>query len=712
MIKRSLVFIYILFVALNLNARDNINYFDEANIIKEKLYKSLELYKNGDSVGARALASESYFSHFENMEGPIGRNIGDKSYKMERKFKNLLSYYSKNEKTIKIEALIDGLVFDLDEVTPIIQNGFRLKAEASVTNYDEEAVKNQALEEERKRRDAALVMFGLDESQTMQVSDSKSSNIVREENHTEDTSALTLLQDAASLDPKLQFLYDQISDNIDEVIKLSKDGKGELAADLLKDIREKYYIRSDLEVAINSIKNINMRSKLRILGSKIRENKISEKELRQTCEEYLNEIFAILPQIDKMKISQIKAEGYEEQTLKRDYKKTADDIKIATKKILQDYEKALKEYQETAQEYADDKNNSALKKYKEKLFSKITNQIQSLYLDIFEASGMENKIGAVDVNAKLNIEAKFSKAVAQINANKPLSEVEQTFNELNNSIDSILDKITDTSSFMLFLTSLTIILREGLEALIIVVAIISYIIQSGNKERLNIAYSALITGIVASFITAFAVSYIMGAKAGESRELIEGYTMLLAVVLLFYVGFWLLSNAHNKKYTQALQSKAKSAIESGSAKTLWFSVFLAVFREGAETILFYQALLFDAKTTAENISVFGGLGLGIAILIILYFLLKAGAVRIPIKQFFLITSYIIFYMCFVFTGKGVMELIEGKVFIPHQFVLDFEPITWLGLHPYYESLVPQTIILLSMVVGIFAMQKHYKKSNK
>lgn len=86
--------------------------------------------------------------------------------------------------------------------------------------------------------------------------------------------------------------------------------------------------------------------------------------------------------------------------------------------------------------------------------------------------------------------------------------------------------------------------------------------------------------------------------------------MLIAVLLLFYVGFWLLSNAQNKKWTSFIKQGAIDAISNNSAKTLWITVFLAVYREGAETVLFYQALLFDTKTSTDFGAVFGGLGLG------------------------------------------------------------------------------------------------------
>ncbi len=89
-----------------------------------------------------------------------------------------------------------------------------------------------------------------------------------------------------------------------------------------------------------------------------------------------------------------------------------------------------------------------------------------------------------------------------------------------------MDKIQDSTPYSLFIWALGIILREGLEALIIVVAIVSYLVQSGNKNRLNIAYSALFTGVILSFITAFGVSWLFKENAGQSRELIEGITKL------------------------------------------------------------------------------------------------------------------------------------------------------------------------------------------
>lgn len=685
---KKLFFIICIFLS-SLIARDDVDYFKEKDLIIEKLNKGLELYKKGDAAGARALASEAYFQHFENMEGPIGRNIGKKGYLMERKFTNLRGYYGRGENIGKIEALIDGLIFDLEEVTPVIQNGFKIVAVASDPNYDKAKAEINARENLLKTCIEGEMMFGADENsakakceeqkaaELAQLSKEASGEITKPTMQKEVYDSLEDLQAAAAIDPRLQYVYDLLSERFDEATQYNKQGDFKKAADTIGSAREEIYINTNIEILINAKKNINMRSKLRSFGSDIRSGKISENQMRAKSEELLDEIFSVMTQIDANNLDKLKITGYVDETSNVDYTKVAADIKLALAKIVTEYgsvgEKAS------------------------------INALQNVYLDIFEAKGMESKIGAINSNIKLAIEEKFTKGTALIKSKASKEELEANFTELNNLIASQLDKISDTSVLFLFLSALTIILREGLEALIIVVAIISYIIQSGNKDRLNIAYSALITGVVLSFITAFIVSYFI-KNSGQSRELIEGVTMLIAVVLLFYVGFWLLSNARNKKYADNLKNQAKLAISKGSEKTLWWTVFLAVFREGAETILFYQALLIDSGSSAGLGAVLGGLALGIVILIVLYFLLKAGAIRIPIKQFFLLTSFIIFYMCFVFTGKGIMELVEGKVLTPHLISTPFDSITWLGLYPYYESLVLQAIILVLLIGGVVYMQ--------
>ncbi|MFQ6342252.1 FTR1 family iron permease [Campylobacter sp. VTCC 70190] len=667
------------------------DYINEANLIKDMLKQSLQTYEKGDNLGAKKLSEDAYFQHFENMEGPIGRNIGRKAITMERKFVNLRRMYKENAPLTQINALIDSLCYDLDEVAPVLQNGYRLKAEASDTNYDKAEAEKSSLEANAKREaDAeALIaqMMGVDKKDLAQ-SPSNNQILNTPTNRTDDNASADL-QAAAAMDARLQFILDNVSTKFSQAANAFKEKNYQASKDFLNDALFNDYRNTKVEILVNKFTKAGNDQKIqqavRTLIRQINDASIDEKGLRDALDNIEEQIFDVFLQIPDSELSSLQISGFNDETKGKDYAKVSNDIKLALDGILKNYDG---------------------------FSASIVDDLQGIYLDIFEASGMENKIGAVDSGLKLKIESLFSKGVALIKASADKKELETTFNDLEQLIASSVDKIQDSSPYSLFIWALGIILREGLEALIIVVAIVSYLIQSGNKNRLNIAYNALFTGVILSFITAFGVSWLFKENAGQSRELIEGVTMLIAVVLLFYVGFWLLSNAQNKKWANFIKQGAIDAISNNSAKTLWITVFLAVYREGAETVLFYQALLFDAKTSTDFSAVFSGLGLGILILIVLYFLLKAGAIRIPVKQFFYITSYIIFYMVFVFTGKGIAELIEGKVIIPSLIPINFEPILWLGIYPYYETLIPQFIVLILLIIGILITKQISKKGVK
>ncbi|MBO7369925.1 MAG: FTR1 family protein, partial [Campylobacter sp.] len=157
-------------------------------------------------------------------------------------------------------------------------------------------------------------------------------------------------------------------------------------------------------------------------------------------------------------------------------------------------------------------------------------------------------------------------------------------------------------------------------------------------------------------------------------------------------------------WSSYIQGQVSQSLSSGDSKTLWWTVFLAVYREGAETVLFYMALIFDDKSISALSMVALGFAVGLVALAVVYFVIKFFSLKIAIKPFFLITSAIIFYMSIVFVGKGVMELVEGKLFVPH-IIENFPTISWLGIYPYLESLIPQILLISALIIGIFIMRK-------
>ncbi|MDR3364514.1 MAG: FTR1 family iron permease [Clostridiales Family XIII bacterium] len=264
---------------------------------------------------------------------------------------------------------------------------------------------------------------------------------------------------------------------------------------------------------------------------------------------------------------------------------------------------------------------------------------------------------------------------------------------------------TEESSIGVFLASLLIITREGFEAIIIVGAIIAYLIKSGNKDKARAVYIGSVIALAASVLMAFILNSLAGAN-GENQEIVEGVTMLVAVAVLFYVSNWMVSKSEAEAWTKYIEGKVAGSISRGSMFSLAFAAFLAVFREGAETILFYQALSADTDTYKNM--VWTGLGVGAVLLVVIYLAIRFLSIKLPLKPFFLGTSVLLFIMSIMFTGSGIKELQEGNVIgvtpIPGGLTVDI-----LGIYPTAETLLPQ-LALLAVTVIAFVVQ--IRKGNR
>jgi high-affinity iron transporter len=196
------------------------------------------------------------------------------------------------------------------------------------------------------------------------------------------------------------------------------------------------------------------------------------------------------------------------------------------------------------------------------------------------------------------------------------------------------------------------------------------------------------------------LNQITSIAGGQNQEIIEGATMLVAVAVLFYVSNWMVSKAEAGAWSNYIEGKVEASITRGSVFSLAFAAFLAVFREGAETILFYQALL--AQTSTYINMIWLGLGIGLVILVIIYTLIRFLSIRLPLKPFFLGTSILLFLMSVTFIGNGVKELQEGNV-IGVSPVPGIGSVDILGIYPTLETLIPQ-IVLLAITVATFVIQ--------
>lgn len=273
------------------------------------------------------------------------------------------------------------------------------------------------------------------------------------------------------------------------------------------------------------------------------------------------------------------------------------------------------------------------------------------------------------------------------------------------AIEATMPKVVDLtqrtgSAYEAFVQSFLIILREGFEAILVIGAVVAFLLKTGHRERLKDIWTGVAFGLVASAITAVVLKTLLGAMPA-SREIIEGLTLLVAVGVLFSVSYWLISRVEAAKWQQFIREKVSNALSHGGGKALAFVAFLAVYREGAETALFYQALFDEGPRVALPISL--GIVLGFAALAVIFTLFYRYGVRIPLRPFFSVTSVLLYYMAFVFMGKGVRELQEGNA-MPITLIPGFPHVEALGLYPTWQTVLAQ---LLLLALFVFALAKTF-----
>jgi high-affinity iron transporter len=338
-------------------------------------------------------------------------------------------------------------------------------------------------------------------------------------------------------------------------------------------------------------------------------------------------------------------------------------------------------------------------------------QVDVAYYGFYEKEGFE-KIVMSRISGKraTKVEYQFSTVKKAILTKAPKEEVRAGLDlliQLLREDANILDGKKE-NRWSVFFEALLIITREGFEAIIIVGAIVAYLIKSGNKDKTRAVYVGSLIALAASVLMAFVLGVLL-RDSGQNQELIEGFTMLLAVAVLFYVSNWMVSKAESQVWANYIKDKVQSSITKGSVFSLSFAAFLAVFREGAETILFYQAVL--AKTQTYFSMVWVGLGVGCVLLVAVYLVIRLLSIKLPLKPFFLGTSILLFIMSISFVGAGVKELQEGNLVsvTPLDGIASVE---LLGIYPTLETLVPQIVLLAITLVMMFIQIRRWGKARR
>ena len=313
---------------------------------------------------------------------------------------------------------------------------------------------------------------------------------------------------------------------------------------------------------------------------------------------------------------------------------------------------------------------------------------------------IESRARARDPGIVAGMERLFADFKGAVRAND-LRGAERARDAIDANMPNVVDLTRPTGSAgEAFWQSFLIILREGFEAILVIGAIVAFLLKMGHKEQLRSIWVGVALAIAASGVTAVVLSTILSAMPA-SREMIEGFTLLVAVIVLFSVSYWLISRAEAAKWQAFIREKVTDALQHGGGRTLAFVAFLAVYREGAETALFYQALFNEGAHVALPISL--GIVVGFAALAVIFTLFYRYGVRIPMRPFFSVTSVLLYYMAFVFMGKGLRELQEGNV-LPISVIPGFPTVEALGLYPTWQTILGQLVLL---ALFVFALAKTF-----
>jgi high-affinity iron transporter len=250
-----------------------------------------------------------------------------------------------------------------------------------------------------------------------------------------------------------------------------------------------------------------------------------------------------------------------------------------------------------------------------------------------------------------------------------------------------------------FLYSIGILVREGSEALLVIVALLAAVREAGQERRARDIYAGALLAIGLSLALAWAVNHLI---ADDTSDTLEGVFQLLAAATLFYVSSWLTARGQSDRWRAFLHDKVEASRDiAGPSIALGLTAFLAVMREGAETIVFFQALLGGATETVERHAVMAGLLTGAVALGVIFLVLRKAAFRIPLGSFFTATSVLLYGLAVIFVGQGISSFQESGVM--HATFIDRAPtIQALGIFPTVQTLAAQAAMLGLAALALFA----------
>ncbi|EKN70009.1 hypothetical protein BABA_07331 [Neobacillus bataviensis LMG 21833] len=314
---------------------------------------------------------------------------------------------------------------------------------------------------------------------------------------------------------------------------------------------------------------------------------------------------------------------------------------------------------------------------------------------------VEGDVSTKDSKLYSDIETKIPTAISILNSkNIKAEKASNLVTELNTRLAPLMSK----TNYSLWDAAL-ILLREGLEGLLIIVTLIAFLKKMGQSSKQKWIWSGVIAGLLASAVLAVIINIVFSQiTAASSREYIEGLTGVAAVVMMLTVGAWLHNKSSIGNWNKYINQQMQQAIAKGSLLSFGFISFLSVFREGAETIIFYTGI----TPYISLMQLTAGILLAIGILVIVGFLIIKYSVKIPIRLFFKVATLLIYFLAFKILGISIHALQISNV-LPTSTVENLPFIDWLGLYPTWETTISQLGLLAVIMFMTYLVKRNSGK---
>jgi high-affinity iron transporter len=357
-----------------------------------------------------------------------------------------------------------------------------------------------------------------------------------------------------------------------------------------------------------------------------------------------------------------------------------------------------------------------LSQYEQKNYQAAFTSARTAYLDSYEH--VEIPLRAIDPDFTLEVELQFAELRNLINQHAPYEEVQDATVAVRRSLDESERLVTGTGQLapmIAFTSSFAVIFREGLESVLILGAILTYLEASRNTRFKPYVYWGVVLAIGATAITWVIASYMI-IISGANRELIEAVAALSATAVLFYVSFWILNKIEHKKWMEFVKAKVWQATTTGGTIVFVLLAFFTVYREGFETVLFYEAMFGFAK----YMEVYVGLGFvaGLAVLLGVYYVTRKLGKRLPLKLLFALTMGVGAYLSIAFLGNAVREL-QTLDIVPYTGMLgtiprlDINMAKMTGIYPTLETVLAQIVLLgVYLTASLYVLVLRPRKEQK